>query len=110
MWTQERRWIFSSASWQSRRAWRSNTESRKPPEGGRGEGQALKRDDGLKIIEPWPLKPDTPWYIRRRIRKLEHEIDRCWVWVYRASLALEMVIAALVVLCITHCTGLLQTM
>lgn len=69
-----------------------------------------KNNDGLKVIEPWPLKPDAPWYIRRRIRKLEHEIDRCWVWVYRASLALEMIIAALVVLCITHCTGLLQTM
>ena len=46
----------------------------------------------------------------KEIDQLEHEIDRCWVWVYRASLALEMVIAALVVLCITHCTGLLQTM
>lgn len=66
--------------------------------------------NNLKIIEPCPLKPDTPWYIRRRIRKLEHEIDRCWVWVYRASLALEMVIAAIVAVCVVHSQGLLQTM
>ena len=64
----------------------------------------------LKIIEPWPLKPDTPWYIRRRIRKLEREIDRCWVWVYRASLALEMIIAAIAAVCVVHSQGLLQTM
>ena len=66
--------------------------------------------NNLKIIEPWPLKPDTPWYIRRRIRKLEHEIDRCWVWIYRCSLALEMVIAAIVAVCVVHSQGLLLTM
>lgn len=67
-------------------------------------------ESNLKFVEPAELGPEVPWWDRRKIRKLEHEIDRCWVWVYRASLALEMVIAVLVVLCIAHCTGLLQMM
>ena len=68
----------------------------------------MKND--LKIIKPWPLKPETPLKKRKEIRDLEHEIDRLLLWRYRCVLALEMVIAALLVLCITHCTGLLQTM
>lgn len=63
-----------------------------------------------KYIEPWPLKPDTPWQERRRIRKIEREIDRCWAWIYRISLALEMIVAGLLVLCILHSAGLLQTL
>lgn len=65
----------------------------------------MKRDDGLKIIEPWPLKPDTPWWIRRRVRRLEREIDRCWVWIYRCTLAMEILAVAALVICLADCWG-----
>ena len=63
------------------------------------------KDNGLKIIEPWPLRPDTPWYIRRRARRLEREIDRCWLWIYRCSLALEILAVAALVICLADCSG-----
>ena len=36
------------------------------------------------------LKPDTPWQIRRRIRKLERETDRMYAWLYRIGIAMEV--------------------
>ena len=67
-------------------------------------------ESNLKFVEPMKLKPGTDWEKRREIRRKERELDRWWCRFYRASLALEMVIAALLVLCITRCTGLLQMM
>ena len=68
----------------------------------------MKND--LKIIKPWPLKPETPLKKHKEIRDLEHEIDRLLVWRYRCVLALEMIIAAIVAVCVVHSQGLLQTM
>ena len=68
----------------------------------------MKND--LKIIKPWPLKPETPLKKRKEIRDLEHGIDRLLVWRDRCVLALEMIIAAIAAVCVVHSHGLLLTM
>lgn len=63
----------------------------------------MKND--LKIIKPWPLKPETPLKKRKEIRNLEHEIDRLLVWRWRCVLALEMIAVAALVICLADCWG-----
>lgn len=74
----------------------------------------VERGDGvknrLKIIKPWPLKPETPREKRKKIRKLEHKIDSLLVWRYRCLLLIGLIIVAIEALCIVHSQWLLQTM
>ena len=63
----------------------------------------MKND--LKIIKPWPLKPETPSKKRKEIRDLEHEIDRLLVRRWRCVLALEMIAVSALVICLADCWG-----
>lgn len=68
------------------------------------------REYNLKFVEPMDIKPGTDWEKRREIRRKEREIDRWWCRFYRAALALEIIVTALLVACITHCEWILQIM
>lgn len=54
------------------------------------------------------LKPDTPWQIRRRIRKLERETDRMYDWLYRIGIAMEVIAMLVLLACATNFIGKLM--
>lgn len=54
------------------------------------------------------LKPDTPWQIRRRIRKLERETDRMYAWLYRIGIAMEVIAMLVLLACATNFLGKLM--
>ena len=54
------------------------------------------------------LKPDTPWQIRRRIRKLERETDRMYAWLYRIGIAMEVIAMLVLLACATNFIGKLM--
>ena len=54
------------------------------------------------------LKEDTPWQIRRRIRKLERETDRMYAWLYRIGIAMEVIAMLVLLACATNFLGKLM--
>lgn len=48
------------------------------------------------------LKPDTPWQIRRRIRRLENETERMYACVYRICVAIEILTFLALMACAVH--------
>ena len=51
------------------------------------------------------LRPDTPWQIRRQIRRLERETDRMYAWMYRIGIAMEVIAMLALLACAAHFIG-----
>lgn len=48
------------------------------------------------------LRPDTPWQMRRYIRKIEAEADRLHTCIYRLGILLEIIIIIMLFACDMH--------